>query len=203
MAPPSRPERRGGIAVELPFAFDLTFRLAALPFGVVPARTRVVVDGDRFRAEFGPWVVDTPLDNVERASVTGPYSLPKVIGPAHVSLRDRGLTFATNARQGVCVQFREPVPGVVPTSLVRHPALTVTVAEPAELAELLDRAHHAHRREGDEVDAEDLVEEVHDELEALTASELRSRARARGIRGTASMRKQELIEALTVPVTGA
>ncbi len=83
------------------------------------------------------------------------------------------------------------------TGWVRHPALTVTVAETAELAELLDRERHTDRAgTEDEVHVEDLVDEVHDDLEALTASELRERARARGIEGISSMRKRDLIDAL-------
>jgi hypothetical protein len=187
------------VVVEFPFAFDWAFRVAALPFGVTPGRARVVVQDDTFRAEFGPWTVETPLANIERAEVSGPYLLPKVIGPAHVSLKDRGLTFASNARQGTCVRFREPVPGVMATDWVRHPGLTVTVAEPAELAELLDRtSHRTARAPDDEVSVDELVHEVHDDLEALTASELRERARARGIEGISSMRKRELIDALSV-----
>ena len=47
------------------------------------------------------------------ARVTGPYSVPKTLGPAHLSFRDRGLTFATTSRQGVCVEFHRPVPGSI------------------------------------------------------------------------------------------
>jgi hypothetical protein len=192
------------VAVEFSFAFDPAFRLAALPFGVTPSRAGVVVEDDTFRASFGPWVVETPLANIEGAEVTGPYPLPKVIGPPHLSMKDRGLTFASNARQGVCVRFRDPVPGLLANDWIRHPALTVTVAEAPELAELLDRQRHAERaRKGEDVHVEDLVDEVHDDLAALTASELRDRARARGIEGISSMRKRELIEALSVPSDGS
>lgn len=191
------------LAVRFPFDVDLAFCVAALPFGVTPRRAHVDVEDDTFRAVFGPWVVETPLDNVVSASVTGPYRLLKVVGPPHLSIADQGLTFATNARQGVCVRFRTPVKGIDPLGLVRHPALTVTVDRPAELAELLDRARHAARSptEDGDVTVDDLVEEVHDDLEALTATELRARARARGLDGTSSMRKRELIDALSVPAT--
>lgn len=73
----------------------------------------------------------TPLDNVVGAEVTGPYRLVKVAGPPHLSLRDRGITFATNRARGTCIRFREPV------GLLRHPAATVTVAAPDALAEAL------------------------------------------------------------------
>ena len=44
------------------------------------------------------------------------------------SFKDRGVTFGTSTRQGVCVQFAEPVPALVPGNLLKHPACTVTVA---------------------------------------------------------------------------
>jgi hypothetical protein len=199
-APSSTSPAGHALVIEFPFTFDLPFRLAALPFGVTPGRARVVIDDDTFRAEFGPWTVETPLANIAGAEVTGPYLVPKVIGPPHLSLRDRGLTFATTARQGVCIEFREPVPGSLPNRLLLHPSLTVTVAEPAELAELLDvAARHHPVSPDDEVSVDELVDEVHDDLEALTASELRERARARGLAGISSMRKRELIDALSVP----
>jgi hypothetical protein len=60
---------------------------------------------------------------------TGPYSLIKTIGPAHLSFADRGLTFATNSERGLCIRFATPVRGLDPLGLVRHPAVTVTVAD--------------------------------------------------------------------------
>jgi hypothetical protein len=59
----------------------------------------------------------------------GPYGLVKTAGPAHLSFADRGLTFASNGDRGVCIRFREPVPGISPTRQPLHPALTVTVAD--------------------------------------------------------------------------
>lgn len=119
------------------FAFDPKMAVAALPFGVTPLTARVeVVDGE-LHARFGPWSVHTSLDNIESAEVTGPYSWPKVIGPPHLSFRDRGVTFATNADRGVCIRFREPVTALLPGGLLRHPGLTVTVDRPEELVAVL------------------------------------------------------------------
>lgn len=119
-----------------PFAFAGSYRLAALAFGVTPARAEVVIDEDAgtLSARFGPWRLQTPLDNVLHTEVTGPYRLLKTIGPAHMSLSDRGLTMASNPDRGLCIRFREPVPGIEPTGRVRHPGLTVTVADVAGLA---------------------------------------------------------------------
>jgi len=50
---------------------------------------------------------------------------------------DRGLTFATNGERGLCIRFRDPVSGIEPTGHLRHPGLTVTVADVDALARVL------------------------------------------------------------------
>jgi hypothetical protein len=131
-AQPPRPQQRS-------FGFDFEPRMAPFSFalGVTPLTARVEVADGELRARFGPWSVRTPLDNVEAAEVTGPYSFPKVVGPPHLSLADRGLTFGTSTRRGVCIRFKEPVTGALPFGVLRHPALTVTVDDPEGLAEAL------------------------------------------------------------------
>src|SRR5690242_5146896 len=96
-------------------AFDTAYRVAALAFGVSPRSSGVSVGGGRLDVRFGPWRVTTPLTNIAGVQITGPYSFVKTAGPAHLSFTDRGLTFATNGRRGVCISFREPVPGLEPT----------------------------------------------------------------------------------------
>lgn len=181
-----------------PFRFHPAFRAAALPFGIRPDTAEVDVVDDELDARFGRWRLRTSLSNVKSATVTGSYSWPKVLGPPHVSLRDRGVTFASNPYQGVCIQFRQPVPAIEPLGVVRHPALTVTVSEPAALAELLDRSSHdtARTHTPSEPTAADLIEETVDELSSLTAAELRQRARERGMTGVSRRSKAELLELL-------
>jgi len=115
------------------FRFDLLHRMAAALFLVSPGSAEVLVDrgADQptLRVRFGPWRVETTVDNVRSTTITGPYQPLKTVGPAHVSLADRGLTFATNDASGLCIQFREPVPGLEPLGVVRHPSVTVTVAD--------------------------------------------------------------------------
>jgi hypothetical protein len=96
-----------------------------------------VVDGE-LHIRFGPWSLRTPLDNVLSAEITGPYSYAKVAGPAHLSLADRGVTFATSTKRGVCIRFREPVAALVPGRVLRHPGATVTVDHPEHLVALLN-----------------------------------------------------------------
>ena len=112
------------------FAFEARLFPAAAAFGVTPPTAHVDVDEAELHIRFGPWSLRTPLDNVRSLTPTGPYTWWKVAGPAHVSLADRGVTFATTTERGVCIGFREPVRAALPTSLVRHPAATVTVGDP-------------------------------------------------------------------------
>lgn len=182
------------------FRFHPAFRVPAALVGVTPANSAVLVQHDELVARFGRWTVRTPLVNVVGAEVTGPYAWPKVIGPPHLSFRDRGLTFGTNPDQGVCIRFAQPVHGIDPLGAIRHPGLTVTVEEPAALAELLDRSsHELDRTHGtpDQITVEELLAETATELQSMSAAELRRRARELGVSGTSRMSKAQLIDALT------
>lgn len=119
------------------FAFEQPFAAASAAFGVRRSTAWVDVGRGRLEVRFGPWRVSTSLDNVASAHRTGPYSWWKVIGPARLSVADRGLTFATTDRGGVCLTFVERVPGIEPTGRLTHPGLTVTVAEPDRLLDAL------------------------------------------------------------------
>src|SRR5215208_1446027 len=119
------------------FAFAPAYRLAARGFGISPATAWVDVGDESLAARFGPWRVSTPLANVTDVAVTGPYAFWKTAGPARLAITDRGLTFATNGDRGVLISFRTPVRGLDPLGVLRHPELTVTVAEVDRLSELL------------------------------------------------------------------
>ncbi|MGH8910328.1 MAG: hypothetical protein ACRD0K_28495 [Egibacteraceae bacterium] len=118
------------------FSFSGRYRAVSLLFGVTPRTAYVDVSDERILARFGPWSVCTPLANVAGTQITGPYWALKTIGPARLSLADRGLTFATNTRRGLCICFRDPVSGIEPTGCLHHPALTVTVSDIDGLAAL-------------------------------------------------------------------
>jgi hypothetical protein len=119
------------------FAFAPAYRLFARAFGVAPATAWVDVGDRTLAARFGPWRVSTPLANISSVAVTGPYAFWKTAGPARLAITDRGLTFATNGDRGVLISFRTPVRGLDPLGVLRHPELTVTVADVDELAGLL------------------------------------------------------------------
>lgn len=117
------------------FAFDFDgryTRLLAL-LGVQPETTSVEVDDSNVVVRFGPWRCSTSIDNVREVCVTGDYKPYRAIGP-HLSLKDRGVTFGTNTRMGVCLLLRTPVRGLDPVGVLRHPGITVTVRDPQRFA---------------------------------------------------------------------
>jgi hypothetical protein len=120
-----------------PFSVDPSWRLPLRLIGVRPSSAYVDVN-DELAVRFGPWTLRTPISNVAGAAVTGPYSAWRVLGP-HLSLADRGVTFGTNSRRGVCVRFHTPVAALAPGKVLTHPGVTVTVADPEGLAEHLNR----------------------------------------------------------------
>ena len=122
---------------EFPFAFDPSYLRLARLFGITPEAARVTVDDGELRARYGPWRVGTPCNNIAHTEVSGPYRFSTTVGPARLSFADRGLTFASDGRRGVCIIFREPVRGLEPTGFLRHPGLTVTVANCEGLVRVL------------------------------------------------------------------
>lgn len=175
-----------------PFRIDRLYRIPALLAGVRDVSAWVELDQDGLRARFGPWYVETSLDNVAGAGVSGPYAFAKTVGPAHLSFKDRGLTFATNGELGVCLTFREPVAGMEPTGHLRHPGLTVTVADPEALVSAavalgIPRTDGAALR---------VVQAAEDSLHTKSAAELRAIARERGVAHPASMKKADLVALL-------
>ena len=119
------------------FEFARTYRLPALLFGVTPATTGVHVSASELRVRFGPWLLRTPVSNIAECRETGGFAFLKTAGPAHLSLADRGVTFATNADRAVCVLFHEPVKAIEPSGRLLHPGATLTVAEPGALIDAL------------------------------------------------------------------
>lgn len=120
------------------FAFATSYRVPALAFGITPATARVVLTDDELRVRFGLWRLVTSRRNIVSHEETGDFSWVKTAGPPHLSLTDRGVTFATNGDRALCLTFHEPVRGIDPTGLIRHPGATLTVARPDLLARALD-----------------------------------------------------------------
>lgn len=120
------------------FRFTPLYRAVGMAFGVRPSTAQVEIRDGVFIARFGPWRVETDVTNITDCAVTGGYQLRKTIGPPHLSFADQGLTFATNPDRGLCLSFREPVPGVDPRHRIRHAGLTVTVADPLALRHAIE-----------------------------------------------------------------
>jgi hypothetical protein len=118
------------------FDFDPKFERKLRFLGIRPDKSWVEV-GDQLRARFGPWHLETPIANITCATVTGPYVRARAIGP-RISLKDRGISYGSNASEGVCILFATPVPGSSTLGLLKHPGLTVTVADTKGLSDLLN-----------------------------------------------------------------
>src|SRR3954453_13734142 len=97
------------------FRFDRSYRVVALPFGVLPGTTSVTVDRGELAVRFGLWRLGTPLANVAGTEVTGPCAFANTAGPPHLSFSARGVTFATNGEPGLCIRFHERVRALDPT----------------------------------------------------------------------------------------
>jgi hypothetical protein len=128
----------GPAAGQFEMAFGPRFRLPLAALGVTQATAHVTLTPDRLVACFGPWVCRTAPSNVRAVSLTGPYRWYRAIGP-RLSLSDHGLTFGTTTAGGVCLQLQDPVPGIDAIGLIRHPNLTLTVAEPERFAAVMRR----------------------------------------------------------------
>jgi hypothetical protein len=113
------------------FAFSFGFQQPldtwARWFAIVPTRSYVRVDDHGFEAVYGLWRVATVWENVVGVERTGPYRAWKVAGPARLSWADRGITLAATTAGGACLRFREPVAGIEPLGVIRHPAVTLGV----------------------------------------------------------------------------
>ena len=119
------------------FRFTPAYAWAARPFGVRPDTAWAELTSDRLEVRFGLWRLRTELANVAGVAVTGPHAFAKTAGPARLAVTDRGITFATNGDAGVLVRFHAAVPGLDPLGVIRHPELTLTVAEVDRFAAVL------------------------------------------------------------------
>lgn len=125
---PPRPHR-----LRFSMAFSWPESLASLAVGVTPFNSGLDIDEGRLVVRYGPWSLRTSVDNVVGAEVGGPWPWYRTLGPPHLSLVDRGVTFATTSRRGVCLRLAEPVAALLPWGILRHPNVTVTVADPEGL----------------------------------------------------------------------
>jgi len=115
------------------YSHDKRFIPLLFPLGV--GRDDGVTVGDTtMRATFGHVSIETPLANVTGTSVSGPHQWFKAVG-LRLSFSDDGLTFGTDHRRGLCIEFDEKVPKVI--GFRNHSSLWVSVADPDGLADAL------------------------------------------------------------------
>ena len=115
----------------------------------MPTRSFVRIDEHGLEAVYGSWRVATTWSNVRSVERTGPYRPWKVAGPVHVSLGRSWAHDGGDHRGGVCLRLHEPVPGLDPFGLFRHPALTLGVAD---VDRFVDVAESHRDRAGDRGD---------------------------------------------------
>lgn len=123
---------------EFAFDFDRRCRPLLALAGITRGTAHVTLTHERLVIRFGPWSCETVLTNVRDVCHTGPYRWYRAIGPRG-SFADRGVTFGTTTSGGVCVRLREPVAGLLPFGAIRHPGITVTVAQPQRFVASLRR----------------------------------------------------------------
>lgn len=134
------------------FSYEPTYQRANRLFGIATENTWIDIDGRTIDAHFGRWRLHTTLANISAVEITGPYRFIKTAGPARLGITDLGITFATNRRRGVLLTFREKVAAIEPFGVLRHPELTVTVAEVDAFVKLIrERADLGRWTRGDEV----------------------------------------------------
>jgi hypothetical protein len=114
---PSTEQQRFPIRIEPRYALVLRI------FGV-RARNAFVDLGADLDAHFGWSRITTPVSNVTRWSIEGPWSPLTAIGVRR-SIRHGDVTFAGTARGGVRVDFRDPPR----YAIFRPPALYLTVED--------------------------------------------------------------------------
>ena len=110
-----------------PYRYETRLAPMWLAFRAWPSTQGVTVTDDgQLIVRYGPFRIDAPLSQIQDAHITGPYRWWTAVG-ARLSLADDGLTFGTNATQGVCMHFEPRIHRVL--GLRDHSALNVTVED--------------------------------------------------------------------------
>ena len=83
-------------------------RWLLLPWGVRRDNAWVRLDDEQFIARFGFFSLRTPLANIVRWEIKGPYRWFTALG-VRLSIRGGDVTFGSSDHGGVRLDFREPV----------------------------------------------------------------------------------------------
>ena len=118
------------------FAIETRFAPFLLAFGVTKDAAWLRLDDEDLEVKFGLFGLRTPLANITGYQTSGDYKAYRAIG-IRSSLADKGVTFGSNTKRGLCVTFDEPV-AVKPGVGFAHPGMTVTVDDVDGLARALE-----------------------------------------------------------------
>ena len=95
-------------AVEFPIRLQPSLRPLLLLFGVRPGHATVRLESERLVARFGFFGAETPVANISRWDITGPYRWWRAVGVRR-TLGTHDLSFGGSAHGGLCLHFREPI----------------------------------------------------------------------------------------------
>lgn len=109
--------------LRFPICVEPRYRLILRIFGVTPANSYVDL-GERLEAHFGWSHIATPVSNLTRWAIEGPWLAITALG-VRMSVRHRDVTFGGTPRGGVRIDFLEPVR----YWRFRPPALYLTVED--------------------------------------------------------------------------
>ena len=104
----SQQEVRPSAVVEFPIRLQPSLRPILLLFGVRPGNAVVRLDDQRLVARFGFVGAETPLANIARWDITGPYRWWRAVGVRR-TLGTHDLSFGGSAHGGVCLHFQASV----------------------------------------------------------------------------------------------
>lgn len=114
-----------------PYRLDRRWSVLFLALGVSKTDGVSIYDNGDLVATFGRFKVKTTRDNVSRTAVTGPHRWYTAVG-LRLSLTDDSITFGTNHKKGLSIEFVQKVPCVI--GFRKHSTLWVSVADPEGLA---------------------------------------------------------------------
>ncbi|MDQ3448003.1 MAG: hypothetical protein M3432_02340 [Chloroflexota bacterium] len=121
--------------IRFPLRLGPRQRWLLLPWGVLPGNAWVRLEDDQLVARFGFFSLRTPIANIVRWEISGPFRWFSALGVRR-SIRDARVTFGSSDHGGVRLDFREPVRFA---RLLKPPALYVTVDDLEGFAAELER----------------------------------------------------------------
>lgn len=98
--------------MNFPYRLDRRWSALFLALGVNKKDGVSIYDNGDLVATFGRFKVKTTRDNVSRTLVTGPHRWYTAVG-LRLSLTDDSITFGTNHKKGLSIEFVQKVPRVI------------------------------------------------------------------------------------------